>query len=180
MFGKFAIIGLFLTGSGAFAQGDDRVDLGRLQTGATVSFVRGAAGEWGLEIVGGTTPRILQPKPAKLEVFRSEEDIRQLAAGYKTVQKAAAGIDARAEITYGENVVFRVNDNWSLSGGALSLRRKVDVSGNAPGGFNSSVVFTVDPSVGWSDVAYLAPGALYGPMATTRKPWDAISVKKGI
>ena len=162
MFGKFAIIGLFLTGSGAFAQGDDRVDLGRLQTGATVSFVRGAAGEWGLEIAGGTTPRILQPKPAKLEVFRSEEDIRQLAAGYKTVQKAAAGIDARAEITYGENVVFRVNDRWSLSGAVLSVRRKVEVAGNAPGGFCSSVVLTVDPAAGWSEITYLAPGALYG------------------
>jgi hypothetical protein len=42
------------------------------------------------------------------------------------------------------------------------VRRKVEVTGNAPGGFDSSVVFTVDPSVGWSDVNYLAPGALYG------------------
>jgi hypothetical protein len=162
MFGWYALVGLGLAGSTLVAQQSARMDLGRLQTGATVSFTRGAAGEWGIEAGGGAAPRIAQPKPAKLEVFGAEDGIRQLAAGYKTVRKSAAGIDAQAEIQYGENVVFRVNDNWSLSGGALSLRRKVDVSGNAPGGFNSSVVFTVDPSVGWSDVAYLAPGALYG------------------
>ena len=147
---------------GVIAQQGDRVDLGRLQTGATVSFARATAGEWGIEIAGAAAPRILQPKPAKLEVFRTEEDIRQLAAGYKTVQKSAAGIDARAEIAYGENVVFRVKDRWSLSGAVVSVSRKVEVAGNAPGGFYSSVVLTVDPSVGWSDVNYLAPGALYG------------------
>jgi hypothetical protein len=162
MFGKYVLFGLCLTGSALLAQQDTRVDLGRLQTGATVSFARSTAGEWGIEIEGAAAPRILQLKPARLEVFRAEDDIRQLAAGYKTVQKSAAGIDARAEITYGENVVFRVHDQWSLNGAVVSVRRKVDVTGNAPGGFSSSIVFTVDPSVGWRDVSYLAPGALYG------------------
>jgi len=36
------------------------------------------------------------------------------------------------------------------------------VTGNAPGGFSSSIVLTVAPSTGWFDVNYLAPGALYG------------------
>jgi hypothetical protein len=162
MFGKYVVLGLYLSGSALFAQQIARVDLGRLQTGATVSFVRSTPGEWGIEIAGAAAPRILQPKPAKLEVFRTEEDIRQLAAGYGTVQKSAAGIDARAEIAYGEKVVFRVQDRWSLSGAVVSVRRKVEVVGNAPGGFYSSVVLTVDPSEGWYDVNYLAPGALYG------------------
>jgi hypothetical protein len=138
------------------------VDLGRLQTGATVSFARPTAGEWGIEIAGAAAPRILQPKPARLEVFRAEDDVRQLVAGYKTVQRSAAGIDARAEIAYGEDVVFRVHDRWSMSGAVVSVRRNVEVRGNAPCGFYSSVVFAVDPSVGWYDVNYLAPGALYG------------------
>jgi hypothetical protein len=153
---------LCLAGSMLLAQQGARVDLGRLQTGATVSFTREAAGEWGIEIQGGPAPRILQPKPAKLEIFRADDDLRQLAAGYRTVQESAAGIDARAEIAYGENVVFRVIDHWSLRGAVVSVRRKVEVLGNAPGGFYSSVVLTVDPSVGWPDVSYLAPGELYG------------------
>ncbi len=162
VFGKGVMLWLCLTVSAMSAQQGDRVDLGRLQTGATVSFVRAAGGEWGIEISGGTAPRLTQLKPAQIEVFRTEEDIRELAAGYKTVQQSDSGIDARAEIAYGENVVFRVEDRWSLNGAVVSVRRKVEVVGNAPGGFNSSIVLTVDSSVRWADVNCLAPGALYG------------------
>ncbi len=162
MFAKYTLIGLLLGGAVLSAQQKVRIDLGRLQSGATVSFARSSSGEWGLDVVGGPAPRVSQPTPVKLEIFRTEEDIRQLAAGYNAVQKSAAGIDARAEIVYGDNVIFHVQDHWSLSGAVLSLRRKVEVRGNAPGGFDSSVVLTADPSLGWSDVNYLAPGALYG------------------
>jgi hypothetical protein len=162
MLHKYLLFALSLAGTALFAQQGARIDLGRMQTGATVSFTRSTAGEWGLQIAGGAAPRIVQSKPAKLEVFRTEEDIRQLEAGYKTVQKSATGIEARAEIPYDGKVVFRVQDRWSLSGSVLTLSRKVDVSGNAPGGFASSVVLTVDPSVSWSDVNYLAPGVVYG------------------
>src|SRR5512147_368127 len=109
---KYVVFGLCLAESALYAQQGARVDLGRLQTGATVSFTRATTGEWGIEIAGAAAPRILQPKPAGFEVFRTEEDIRPLAAGYKTVQKSANGIDAQAEIAYGENVVFHVTDRW--------------------------------------------------------------------
>jgi hypothetical protein len=66
---------LGLAAASACAQSSDRVDLGRLQTGATVSFVRDAGGEWGVEIADGAAPRIRQTKPARLEVFRTEGDI---------------------------------------------------------------------------------------------------------
>ena len=153
---------LCLTGSVLFAQEGARLDLGQLQTGATVSFVRSTNGEWGIDIAGGAAPRIQQPKPARLEIFSSEQDIRPLAAAYKTVEKSAAGMDASAEIAYSSNVVFRVQDRWSLTGAVVSVSRKVEVAGNAPGGFDSSVVFTVDPSVNWTNVNCLAPGTLYG------------------
>jgi hypothetical protein len=154
------LLGLCLAGSTVFAQESAQLNLGRLQTGATVSFVRGAGDVWGIEI--NANPHISQPKPARLEVFRTEEDIRQLAAGYKTVEKSADGISARADIAYGESVVFHFQDQWSMTGAVLSVRRKVEVEGSAPGGFDSSVVFTVEPSVSWTNVNCLAPGALYG------------------
>lgn len=69
LLGKLALLGLCLTGPGALAQQADRVDLGRLQTGATVSFVRVPGGPWGVEIAGGTAPRIFQRQPARLEVY---------------------------------------------------------------------------------------------------------------
>ena len=161
MFGC-VLLGLSLATSTAFAQSESRVDLGRLQTGATVSFVRDSGGEWGIDISGGAAPRIFQSKPARLEIFGTDEDILQLATGYMTVEKSTEGLDAGADVNYGDNVVFRVRDQWSLSGAVVSVHRTVEVVGSAPGGFYSSVVFNVDPSLGWSDVSYLAPGLLYG------------------
>ena len=133
-----------------------------MPTGATVAFVRSPNAEWGLEIAGGPAPRVVQLKPAELEVSRSDKDLRQLAAGYRTVNKSGSGVDCSAEITFEGNVVFHVHDHWSLSGSVLSLRRRIDVAGNTEGGFSSSIVFSVDPSASWSDVNYLAPGVLYG------------------
>jgi hypothetical protein len=162
MFGKYIAIGVFLTASLALAQQGDRLELGRLETGPAVSFVRGGENLWGIEIAGGTAPRFVQAKPVKLEVFRSDQDIRQLAAGYGTVLKPDSGIAAAAEIAYEGDVVFHVHDHWSISGAVLSIERKVDVTGSAPGGFGSTIALSVDPSVAWTDVNCLAPGLLYG------------------
>jgi len=162
VFRKWRLLELLMGASALFAQSAGRLDLGRLQSGATVSFTRSTDGNWGIEISGGAAPRIRQPKPAKLEVYRTDDDIRQFATGYKTVRKTTAGVDASAEIAYGEGVVFRVNDHWSFSASVLSLHRTVEVAGSAPGGFGSSVLLTVDPVVGWPDVNYMAPATLYG------------------
>jgi hypothetical protein len=153
--------GLCLAGAALLAQENTRLNLGQLQTGATVSFIRDASGEWGIEITGGAAPRILQTKPARLEIYRDDDDIRQVAAGYNGVEKSASGIVGRAEIAY-SNAVFHIQDRWSLTGSVVSVSRKVEVTGNAPGGFDSSVVFTVAPSVEWTNVNFLFPGALYG------------------
>jgi hypothetical protein len=161
MFSKTAFLGLGLTVSIAFAQHGEHVDLGRLQTGATISFVRSAGGEWGIQIAGAA-PRLTQLTPAQIEVFGTDGNIHELAAGYKTVQHSTSGVSARAEIAFGDSVVFRVHDRWSMSGAVVSVCRSVEVAGNAPGGFNSSIVLEVDSSVRWTDVNCLAPGALYG------------------
>ena len=144
------------------AQTRGRIELGRLQTDATVSFTRSTAGEWGLEIAGGSVPRILQPKPARLEVLTAEQQVRELATGYERLRKSAGGIDANAEISYGDTVIFRVQDHWSVGGAVLSMRRRVEVVGNAPGGFDSAVLLMVDGSVLWSAVNFMVPGAVYG------------------
>jgi hypothetical protein len=162
MFDKIVMLGLCLTVSTAAAQQNDRVDLGILQTGATVSFVQDERDEWGIEISDGVAPRLTQPQPAQIEVFHEDGDIHMLAAGYKTVQRSASYIDARAEIEYGDTIVFRVQDRWSMNEAVVSVQRKVEVAGYTAGGFNSSVVLTIDPSVNWVDVNYMAPGALYG------------------
>jgi len=165
MSGTCVILELCLTALAVSAQRGDRVDLGRLQTGATVSFVRVDGGEWGIHISEGTAPEVAQEKPARIEIVQAGKERREFAAGYRTVERSDSGIDALAEIAYGAGAVFRVQDRWSLNGAVVAVSRKVEVRGNAPGGFNSSLVFTLDPSVQWHDVSYLAPGALYGDSA---------------
>ncbi len=80
MFGTCVLPGVCLARSTTFAPQGDRMELGRLQTGATISFVRAAGGEWGIEIAGATAPRLSQPQPVKLEVFRTEEDLGSAAS----------------------------------------------------------------------------------------------------
>ena len=160
MLSRFTVVCLLLACSNLFAYPASRVELGHLQTGASVRFVRSADG-WGIEIIGGELPAISQSHPARVEIFRTEADVRQLATAYKTIQKSSAGVDARGEVNY-DRVVFRFIDHWSVKGSVLSLRRKVEVIGNSPGGFDSAMSFQLSPSVGWSDINYMAPGALYG------------------
>ena len=57
------------------------VVLGRLSTGAMVTFTRVTPAGWGIAVTGGAAPRIAQERPAKLEVFTAEDDIRELASG---------------------------------------------------------------------------------------------------
>jgi len=152
---------LFLTPQ-VIAQQGATIRLGHVQSGASVSFTRVGSGEWGIEIAGGPAPRVAQTKPASIEVDRAGNDIHELAAGYKTVRKTPAGIDAQAEIAGGDNVIFRVHDKWAIASGVLSLHRTVSVKGSAPGGFDSAINFSVDPSISWPDINFMVPGAIYG------------------
>ena len=159
---KHLLIVALLAGSAFAAEPGNRMELGRLSTGSTVAFTRDAETGWGIEITGGPSPSISQPKPARIEIYHSDQDISQLSAGYKTIEKAGDGFNASAEFSQANNVILRVQDHWSLNGAILSVSRKVKVSGNAPGGFDSSVILAVDPAVNWTNVNCLAPGALYG------------------
>jgi hypothetical protein len=140
----------------------ERIELGRLATGASASFVSDGGSRWGVEISGSGMPAMAQRKPARLEICRAESDIEQLAAGYNTVEKTSDGVEARATLSYGENVHFRFRDRWHLSGSVLSVQRVVEVTGEAPAGFDSSIVFEIADGTNWKDVDCFAPGALYG------------------
>ena len=155
------VLGWGLMVSVVVARCDDRVDLGRSVTGASVSFVRAQGGAWGIRIAD-TAPGFTQREPARIEIIGKDGDVHKRAAGYTSVQRSASGISALAELAFGDSVVFRVQDQWTMDGGVVSVRRTVDVLGNAPGGFNSSIILAVDSSMRWTDVQCFAPGVLYG------------------
>lgn len=166
MLGKYIAIGLLLgitTPAALVAQQANRLELGRLPTGASVAFVRAAEGEWGIEIIGAAAaPRILQSKPARIEIYRSANDILELASGYRSVEASASAVKAIAEISGTSNTVFHVEDRWTLAGSVVIVDRRVQVTGKDAGGFSSSVVLSVDPKVSWTELQCMAPGALYG------------------
>jgi len=159
---KYVIPVTYLISVPVFAQKENRIELGQLQTGSTVALLQNAENEWGIEIAEKNAPRIFQPQPVRIEIFETEDNIQKLTAGYKTVKKSKSEFVTRAEIPYNNHVIFYVDDYWSLNGAILSMRRKVEVKGTMTGGFNTSIVLTVEPNVQWADVNCLAPGALYG------------------
>ena len=156
-----AITGLIATATPTALAQSGKTILGKLSSGAEVAFIQGDTGTWGIEIAGGPAPRVQQAKPAAIELYRADDDIQQLAAGYNAVQKTAGGMDAQAQVA-GEGVVFRVHDKWSIDAGVLALRRTVEVEGDSRGGFDSMINFVIDPKVGWPDINFMVPGAIYG------------------
>jgi hypothetical protein len=141
----------------------DRMVLGRFANGADVTFVRAGSGGWGIEVSGDAVPGFTRHKPAEIEVFRGEDKVGQLAAGYQFVQKEAGAVVARAKLAGEGQAAFAVEDRWKISGDVLSLSRKVSVTGaedNA--GFYSAIRLSTAPAVAWTDIEYLAPGLLYG------------------
>jgi hypothetical protein len=147
----------------ACSQQSDRMKLGRLQMGATVSFVRNSAGDWGIEIPDKSVLLMKQNQPAQIKVFKGGETIEDLAVGYESVQKKGSTIIARAKVADGHETAFYIEDHWTISGDVLSLVREVNVIGTKDSaGFYSAIRITTAPEINWEDVDFLAPGLLYG------------------
>ena len=160
--GKSLIISLCLSVLASCTK-QSTINLGNLESGATVSFVRDTTGNWGIDISGSTLPQLMQQKPAQIEVFKGGGNVKDLAVGYQSVKKVGNTIDAKAGVTDEGGSVFSIEDQWSLSGDVLSLRRKVDVAGNEDStGFYSAIRLSTEPTVKWEDAHYMAPGLLYG------------------
>ena len=167
--GAGAVCAVALSVTLAQSQQGSAVSLGRLATGATVKFIKGASGQWRIDITGGGAPHLSQPQPARFEVYTgsspgpgSKDDIHEVAAGYKTVQATAGVATAQADVPFGAGVTFHVEDRWSLKDPVLSVHRHVTVTGNAQGGFDSSVMLTTAPDVVWPDLDFMVPSKLYG------------------
>ena len=113
------------------AQAQSRMTLGRLTTGATVVFVKENGG-WGMEIGGAKGPRLLQHQPARLDIFADGKP-QTVAAGYGSVSRSQDGITATAEVPFGPQVTFHIEDRWRLKADPLWVHRHVAVSGDAAG-----------------------------------------------
>lgn len=162
MFNKCLILGLCLVFFASCTQ-NNQTNLGKLDSGAKVSFMLNEKGDWGIEISGEDSPLIIQQNPVQIEVFKGEENIVQYTTGYQSVKKEANKVVAKAIISNENGVAFEIEDQWSISGNALSLNRNVNVIGTEnEAGFCSAIRLSTEPTVKWEDANYLAPGLLYG------------------
>jgi len=163
MYAKFVMLVFCLTILAACSQTGDRVDLGNLQSGATVSFIRSAEGGWGIEVTNSTVLKLIQQKPVQIEVYRGMENVVQLASGYKSLKKKDNTIIASVKVSTGSEAKFDIEDQWNISGDVLALSRKVTVTGTEDStGFYSAIKLSTSPAVKWEDADYFAPDVLYG------------------
>jgi hypothetical protein len=140
----------------------NRIVLGKLANGATVAFVR-TGSAWGIEIDGNAVPKLVQPKPAQIEVYRGGDNVTALAASYDSVRKQADGVVAKAKVASKGGAAFAVEDEWKVAGDVLVLSRKVSVTGaEESAGFYSAIKLVTAPQVTFADADYVAPGLLYG------------------
>jgi len=138
-----------------------RTALGRLATGATVSFVREEGEAWGIEIAGAGSPEVSARNPVRIQVFRPPEDVQHLEAGYGSLDHEGEIVTARSQLPLGTHAVLGVEDRWTISGSQFSVERTVTVRGDAPGGFFSAVLLSTRPDVTWPDVDFFSPGVIY-------------------
>ncbi len=128
-----AFLLVMMAGQSALAaRGADRLELGRMPTGAGVAFTRFHVG-WGLAVGGSGGPELSQPEPARIQVSDGPGKVRELTAGYKTATRTGDALDATADLEDVSGVSFHVHDVWRLKGDVLSVQRTVSVHGTAPG-----------------------------------------------
>ena len=161
----------------ADAGAGNRIVLGRLSNGADVAFVRAGSGDWGIVMSGNSAPEITQQKPAQIEIYRGDDNVSDLAAGYQQVRKQSGEVVATAKVAGKGSAAFAVEDRWKIADGVLSLDRKVTVTGaEDKAGFYSAIRFVTGPKLSWADADYLAPGLLYGaPHTRATAPGGSLS-----
>ena len=134
---------------------------GSLATGARVYAVRKESG-WGIVVEGPGLSSVVQPRPVRVEVLGEDGEIRKHAYGYGSLKNEGDVFLGKAELEVSSSATLAIEDRWSLSGSVLGLSRTLEVSGEARGGFLSSITLTSGAELLWTDVEPFAPGMIYG------------------
>src|SRR5215204_6406885 len=110
--------------------------LGQLTTSAKLFAVPDSNEKYGLLVINNEQELMRQPRPARVEVYRSDEDpVQEFASGYSSITRMPNGLLGRAEIRLPHGATILVHDRWRINDSVLHLSRGVEVEGSAPGGF---------------------------------------------
>lgn len=150
------LFGLALLASPAVAA---TVRVGILANGVRVGFTDGPDG-FALSIGTKTGSRITGARPVRIELFRSERDIRTLDLAYRAVERSGDIVIARASLSEG-GAVLDVEDRYRIVAQVLRIERTVRIKGDAPGvGFTSGLILSA-PDGRFARTQFFAPGVLY-------------------
>ena len=141
------------------------ISLGRLQTGSAITFMRTASDGWGIEIAGGFAPRIAQPEacghrglPRATTISRAGT-LRRIRRPFAAPRPGLMPQPTCPQARASSSMCMMSGASPAVCSSCAAVRSRVQ--GNAPGGFGSVLDFSLDPAVGWSDINFMAPGAIY-------------------
>ena len=137
-------------------------DLGTLKNGTKIRSVQSADGRWELETEGPGASSATRFIPIQIAYSSTKPGTPALERGYDSIRRSGQGFEGVAAVPGPGGVIFHVHDQWTFHDEVLSVARRIAVSGNASGGFLSSVAFSVKGSFPRSQVDMFAPGMIYG------------------
>lgn len=137
----------------------DEKQIGELSSGLTFFTEKISGDQWGIAIREGDSVLWSQSHPVRLEHYMDSIPDSTPEAGYDQIRFTEQGFTGSATLTIGE-VSFHVSDSWTITGEQLQAERRLQVSGNGPGGFLSSL--TLESPVNEETYKYFAPGMIYG------------------
>src|SRR5271157_1090938 len=140
----------------------ETTDLGQLGNGTKVLAVQSKRGYWDLETQGSTASSATHCIPIEIAYSWGAPGQQDIAQGYYSLRRTPKGFEGTAAFAGPNKVTFHVVDLWTTAGSTLSLVRRLTVAGHAPGGFLSSIVFSVKGDFPRSQVDFFAPGMIYG------------------
>jgi len=137
--------------------------LGQLTTSAKLFAVPDSNEKYGLLVINNEQELMRQPRPARVEVYRSDEEpVQEFASGYSSITRMPNGLLGRAEIRLPHGATILVHDRWRINDSVLHLSRGVEVEGSAPGGFLSAITFESNEGVSLSTLKVFVPAMIYG------------------
>ncbi len=140
----------------------EEILVGQLDRGGRVLLVGSDAEGWGIRVEAPGIASVTQREPVRAKAYRSETDVTDLTARYRSIRRSGDGYLCVGELSPVDGVVLRFEDTWSVAGTALNLSRTVRVAGASHGGFFSAVTFATDAPLLFPDVDHFAPGMIYG------------------
>lgn len=142
-------------------QSNNGILISRFSKDSKLIIKKAVDGTYGMYIDNAGLSSIFQTQPVQIELFKDSVNIITTKSGYQTIKKEGRGFTGCAVVKAAQ-ATFEVEDKWEIKNEVLHLSRKVNVRGNATGGFLSAIKFISQQKQARNDVNYFAPGMIYG------------------